>query len=194
MKNTPTAESSLQYFYNRLKARSHAVERYAQSHQMKEPVNFCDIDSFFRALMTQNIFLFTVGVNGKRESTILSKAIFSMNRVVRIYYSTSFDDTESGFIRIRPDDDEDIILVERLHGYRAQPEVLYASPYSSHVIRFMIRWLIRRIDWSKTKIDNLDLQKYLPKKNSKNKMGKLNGDDAFEMQNNPGEMEASHAE
>lgn len=109
--------------------------------------------------MTQNLFIHTVGLNGKHESTIFAKAAFSMNKVVRIYYSTSFDEDETGFLRIRPDKRERKIIVERLHGYRPKPETLYMSADECHVIRFMVRWLMRRIDWSKTKLANLDLYK-----------------------------------
>ncbi|WP_319380221.1 hypothetical protein [Thiomicrorhabdus sp.] len=194
MKNTPVTESSLQYFYDRLKTRSQAVKRFSKSHQPHELVDFVDIDSFFRALMTQNIFLNTIGVNGKHESTILSKAVFSMSRLVRIYYSTSFDETQCGFIRIRPDENEESILVERLHGYRPQPEIIYASPYPSHVIRFMVRWLIRRIDWSKTKIDNLDLQKYLPNRNTRSGTAKSSRLDSGETLEGLGKEERGHVE
>ncbi len=88
--------------------------------------------------MTQNIFIYTVGVNGKRESTILTKAMFSINKVVRIYYSTSFDESQQGFLRLSPDVDQQLILVERLHGFRPKPELLYASKDECHVIRFSL--------------------------------------------------------
>jgi len=39
------------------------------------------------------------------------------------------------------------------------PELLYASLDECHVIRFFISWLIRRIDWDKTKVNHLDLYK-----------------------------------
>ena len=37
--------------------------------------------------------------------------------------------------------------------------MLYVSSDECHVVRFMVRWLMRRIDWSKTKLANLDLYK-----------------------------------
>ncbi|WP_194073979.1 hypothetical protein [Thiomicrorhabdus aquaedulcis] len=131
----------------------------AHQKERLQEVPFDDVEVFLRQIMTQNIFIHTVGVNGKHESTILAKAVFSMNKVVRLYYSTSFDETQSGFIRIRPDVEQQLIVVERLHGYRSTPEILYASHEQAHVIRYVVRWLLRRIDWSKTKLTNLDLYK-----------------------------------
>ncbi len=52
-----------------------------------------------------------------------------------------------------------MIVVERVHGLRLKPERIYASPDQCHVVRFMVRWLMRRIDWDKTKLNNLDLYK-----------------------------------
>ena len=122
-----------------------------------QDLNFSEVEKFFRQIKTQNIFIFTVGLNGKQESTILSKAIFSMNRVVKVYYSTSFDESKSGYVRIFPDREQQVIKVERMHGYRPKPELLYQSPDECHIIRWMIKWMLPRFDWSKTKLVNLDL-------------------------------------
>lgn len=151
---------AVKYFFTQLEKRSDEL-KYDHVHELElhQDVPFEDIELFLRQIMTQNIFIHTVGVNGKHESTILAKAVFSMNKVVRLYYSTSFDETQSGFIRIRPDVGQQLIVVERLHGFRAEPEVLYASHEQTHVIRYVVRWLLRRIDWSKTKLGNLDLYK-----------------------------------
>ncbi|HHT00623.1 MAG TPA: hypothetical protein ENK73_07185 [Thiomicrospira sp.] len=160
MKNNKPIAPAVKYFFKRLEKRSAQIqaELLAVNSRYQE-VEFTDVETFFRQIMTQNIFIHTVGLNGKHESTILSKAIFSMNKVVRVYYSTSFDENKSGFIRLRPDQAEQTIIVERMHGYRPKAELLYASKDQCHVIRFMIRWLIRRIDWDKTKLANLDLYK-----------------------------------
>ena len=151
---------AVRYFFKRLEKRSDEIGRVlsAEAEANKE-LDFDGVNGFFRQIMTQNIFINTVGQNGKRESTILSKAIFSMNRIVRVYYSTSFDDINSGFIRIRPDQKQQLIIIERMHGHRAKAEFIYGSRDQCHIIRFMIRWLLRRIDWSKTKLANLELYK-----------------------------------
>lgn len=160
MRNDKPVTPAVKYFFRRLEKRSAQIQQAlnAQESQYQE-VPFEEVEGFFRQIMTQNIFIHTVGLNGKHESTILSKAIFSMNRVVRVYYSTSFDENHSGFIRLRPDVSLQSIVVERMHGYRPTGDVLYASRDQCHVIRFMIRWLLRRIDWDKTKLNNLDLYK-----------------------------------
>lgn len=151
---------AVKYFLKRLEKRSKEIEEgFAAKESLKQDVEFEEVEGFFRQIMTQNIFIHTVGLNGKRESTILSKAIFSMNRVVRVYYSTSFDETQSGFIRIRPDSQQQLIIVERMHGFRTTPEQMYTSKDQCHVVRFMVRWMMRRIDWDKTKVGNLDLYK-----------------------------------
>lgn len=151
---------ALQYFFKKLESKS---DQYTRSEQHKNAkvheVPFDEIERFARAIMTQNIFIHTVGINGKHESTILTKAMFSINKVVRLYYSTTLDETSQGYIRIRPDSEQQLILVERLHGFRPLPELLYASLDECHVIRFFISWLMRRIDWDKTKVANLDLYK-----------------------------------
>jgi len=160
MRNNKPITPAVKYFFRRLEKRSAEIqEALDYKASLKQEVFFEEVESFFRQLMTQNIFIHTVGMNGKHESTILSKAVFSMNKVVRLYYSTSFDENNTGFIRIRPDTSQQLIIVERLHGYRPKSEVLYVSRDQCHVIRFMVRWLMRRIDWDKTKLANLDLYK-----------------------------------
>ncbi len=158
-KNKPMTPA-VKYFFKHLEKKSAQIQE-ALEHEasLKQALPFDEVEVFFRELMTQNIFIHTVGMNGKHESTILAKAIFSMNKVVRVYYSTSFDENQTGFIRIRPDQHEQKIIVERLHGYRPKAETLYVSADECHVIRFMVRWLMRRIDWDKTKLANLDLYK-----------------------------------
>jgi hypothetical protein len=151
---------ALQFFFKSLEKRSDALkdaERLASLTQQDLPMD--EVEHFFRAIKTQNIFINTVGVNGKRESTILSKAIFNLNKIVRIYYSTSYDDTQSGFLRIRTDIEHQTIVVERLHGIRPVPELLYHSRNQTRIVQYMTRWLLRRIDWNKTKLDNLELYK-----------------------------------
>lgn len=160
MMNQKDVTPAVKYFFKHLEKRSEQIQADLSYRSLEsQAVPFEEVEGFFRQIMTQNIFIHTVGMNGKKESTILSKAIFSMNKVVRIYYSTSFDDVNSGFIRIRPDSHEQLIIVERLHGIRAKAERMYTSRDQCHVIRFMIRWLMRRIDWNKTKLSNLELYK-----------------------------------
>ncbi len=151
---------AVKYFLKQLERRSEALEGVLQSERAAfQEVPFEEVENFFRRIMTQNIFIHTVGMNGRPESTILSKATFSMNKVVRVYYSTSFDESETGFVRIQPCVEKQLITVERLHGYRPKPEILYQSRDQCHIIRFMTRWLLRRIDWDKTHLRNLDLYK-----------------------------------
>lgn len=151
---------ALRYFFKKLERKSDEFYQAEQSRNVKaNEVPFDEVERFARAIMTQNIFIHTVGINGKHESTILTKAMFSINKVVRLYYSTTLDENNQGYIRIRPDSVQQLILVERLHGYRPVPELLYASLDECHVIRFFISWLMRRIDWDKTKVSNLDLYK-----------------------------------
>lgn len=150
----------LKYFFKKLEKKSFELdEEKASLVASRREVPFDQVETFSRALMTQNIFIHTVGMNGKHESTILSKAMFSINKVVRLYYSTSFDESVQGYIRLRPCYKQQLIVVERMHGYRPQPELLYASIDECHVIRFFSNWIVKRIDWSKTKISNLDLYK-----------------------------------
>lgn len=151
---------AVKYFFKRLEKKSQEIQQALEYEEsLKKSIPFNEVENFFRQLMTQNIFIHTVGMNGKHESTILSKAVFSMNKVVRVYYSTSFDENQTGFIRIRPDKQDRKIIIERMHGYRPSPEVIYVSGDECHIVRFMVRWLMRRIDWNKTKLNNLDLYK-----------------------------------
>ncbi|WP_040726278.1 hypothetical protein [Thiomicrorhabdus sp. Kp2] len=160
MRHQKQVGPAVKYFFRRLEKRSAQIQHeISVAESAKQEIEFEEVEGFFRQIMTQNIFIHTVGLNGKHESTILSKAIFSMNRVVRIYYSTSFNEDDSGFIRIRPSTREQTIIVERMHGFRPQAEFMYVSRDQCHVIRFMIRWLMRRIDWDKTRLGNLDLYK-----------------------------------
>ncbi|MBO1923945.1 hypothetical protein [Thiomicrorhabdus sp. 6S3-12] len=141
-------------------------------HESTQDVELDLVEGFFRQIKTQNIFIQTVGINGKAESTILSKAIFSMNKVVKVYYSTSFDEDNTGFIRVRSDNQLQQIVIERMHGYRPQPEVLYQSADQCHIIRWMIKWLMPRIDWRKTKLGNLDLYRLFSEKREKDALQK----------------------
>jgi len=159
MKNIDVSPA-LQYFFKKLEKKSESLEgERLIAEAQHEEVPFEELEKFFRALKTQNIFIHTVGMSGKSTSTLLEKAIFNLNKVIRVYYSTSFDESVQGFVRIRIDMEQHLILVEKMHGYRPTPEQLYASKDECHVIRFMVRWLMRRIDWDKTKLENLDLYK-----------------------------------
>jgi len=174
MENRKKVSPGVKYFLKHLERRSEALEKVvsAESNAYQD-LPFEEVEGFFRRIMTQNIFIHTVGMNGRPESTILSKATFSMNRVVRIYYSTSFDDNETGFIRIQPNKAKQLIIVERLHGMRPKSEILYQSRDECHVIRFMTRWLLRRIDWNKTHLRNLDLYKQFHEQEKQEELERL---------------------
>lgn len=151
---------AVKFFFKSLERRSDALknaERLTEIRYKDVPID--EVEQFFRSIKGQNIFINTVGVNGKRESTILAKAIFNLNQVVRVYYSISFDDSQSGFLRIRTDVENQTIAVERIHGLRPRPELLYQSADQLKIVRYMTRWLLRRIDWDKTKLNNLELYK-----------------------------------
>ncbi len=152
----------LRYFFKKLEKKSGQLDLDKQlSLENKKEVPFDEIERFSRSLMTQNIFLYTVGMNGKRESTILTKAMFSINKMVRLYYSTTLDVSGQGYIRLRTDHDKQLILVEQLHGYRPKPEIIYASLDEGHVIRFFANWILKRVDWDKTRVQHLELYKEL---------------------------------
>lgn len=154
--------NGLRYFFKRLEKKSNLLDlRGERSAEQIQEVCFDEVEKFSRSLMTQNIFIHTVGINGKHESTILSKAMFSINKVVRLYYSTTLDEGGQGYLRLRADNLQQLIIVERLHGVRPEPEVIYASLDEFHVIRFFANWIIKRIDWDKTRINHLDLYKDL---------------------------------
>lgn len=148
---------ALKYFFAVLEKSKNQKDALNLQSLEPEQKEIDQIEAFVRSLKTQNIFIYTVGMSGKSESTILSKAIFSLNKVVKIYYSTSFDEHDSGFIRVRADMLENKIVVERLHGYRPVAERMYSSSDQCHVIRYLTQWLVKRIDWQKTKINTLDL-------------------------------------
>ena len=148
---------ALEYFFLALEKENDRREREEAEQSEKFSIEIEKVESFVRSLKTQNIFIYTVGLAGKPESTILSKAIFSLNRVVKIYYSTSFDERDSGFLLVRVSDEEGKIVVERVHGYRSVPERLYASQDQCHIIRYLTKWILKRVDWHKTKVHTLDL-------------------------------------
>lgn len=174
MANKTDITPALSYFFKSLERRSDSVRNANQLTQQRfKEVGFDEVEQFFRSLKTQNIFIHTVGVNGKAESTILSKAIYSMGRVVRVYYSSSFDDMQNGFILVTPDIELQTICVERMHGLRPKPEMLYHSSDQMKVIKYMTRWLLRRIDWKKTKLNNLDLYKLFVEARKKEEEARL---------------------
>jgi hypothetical protein len=151
---------ALQHFFSSLERKHQAVSNANSLAKNRfKDVDFSDIEQFIRAIRSQNIFMHTVGLNSKPESTIFSKAIYSMGRVVRIYYSSSFDDQKNGFLVVFPDNELQTIVVERMHGLRPTPEMMYHSPDQLKIIKYITRWLLRRIDWKKTKLNNLELYK-----------------------------------
>jgi len=158
MKNKKQLIDPIRYFFRHMERRHFELEnqRLLNEHDTDEVV-VEDIETFFRAIKTQNIFMFTVGLGGKPESTILSKAIYSLNKVVKVYYSTSFDESCSGYIRIRPDPATQTIVIERMHGYRPVAEFLYRSKKQCQIVRYMVEWIMKRIDWNKTRLENLEM-------------------------------------
>ncbi len=160
MENTDMSPA-LKYFFKSLEKKTSELDKIKrlEDGRLKE-IPFDELEKFFRTLKTQNIFIHTVGINGKSMSMLLEKAIFNLNKVIRVYYSTSFDEFIQGFVRVEIDQAQGLILVERMHGYRPKPELMYASHDENRVIRFMVRWLLRRIDWDKTKLNNLELYKH----------------------------------
>lgn len=152
-----TVTPAIKYFFAVLEKENAKAEVHRENQREDEFLPIEEVEAFVRALKTQNIFIFTVGVSGKQESTILSKAIFNLNKVIKIYYSTSFDEHDSGFIRVRSDLLAQKIIVERLHGLRPVAEPMYQSSDQCHVVRFLTKWIINRIDWQKTKITTLDI-------------------------------------
>ncbi|MDG6779158.1 hypothetical protein QCB44_10615 [Thiomicrorhabdus sp. zzn3] len=179
MKDANQITPAVKYFFKQLEKRSDMLKRERERQELAtREVPFEEVESFIRRIKTQNIFIHTVGLSGRPESTILAKAIFSMNKVVRIYYSTSFDESDGGFIRIEPRHDLQTIIVERVHGMRAKPEVLYQSYDECHVIRFLVRWLLRRIDWQKTHLHNLELYKVYSEQERQVAMEKLAAEEA----------------
>ena len=166
--------TSIKYFLRHLEKEAERIQKLQEAQQPEDTIDFEEIGHFFRTLKAQNIFIFIVGINGKIESSPLSKLIFSLGKVVRFYYSLSLDSEQSGFIRIRLSEDERLILIERLHGYRPKPEKIYASKNPCHVIRFITRWMLRRIDWKKTRLQNLDIYKeYLHEKEDEKRKKQL---------------------
>lgn len=160
MSNSSEMSPGIKYFMRSLERRSDTLKSIkSRSAARFQDVDFEEVEQFFRTIKAQNIFISTVGVNGKAEATILSKAIFNLNKVVSVFYSISLDESQSGYLRIRPDIELQTILVESMHGLRPKPTVLYQSPNQLNIIRFMTRWMLKRIDWRMTKIDNLDLYK-----------------------------------
>lgn len=152
-----TVTPAIKYFFAVLEKEHSKAEDLFEEQTEDDFLPIEEVEAFVRSLKTQNIFIFTVGLSGKQESTILSKAIFNLNKVIKIYYSTSFDERDSGFIRVRSDLDAQQIVIERLHGFRPIAERMYQSADQCHIVRFLTQWIIRRIDWKKTKISTLEL-------------------------------------
>ena len=135
------------------------VARHAAGKDARQEVPFDLVELFVRRLRQQNIFVYVEGPNGKPESLLVSKVFFSMNRVVRLYTSISLHDEHYRFLRIRPHRQRHAIVVERIPGPHAQPEIIYQHRDQRHVIRWIVRWIVRHMDWTKTKLRNLDIYK-----------------------------------
>lgn len=158
MKPEDIFSPAIDAFFAKLIHREQAVRRMeAFADALRPQINADEIVHFFRVLKGQNIFIQTIGLTGKLESNILSNVIYNFNDEVRLYYSQSLDDSRSGFIRVCPDIDEGLIAVDNIYGDPLSQYRLYQSPDQKAILKYMIRWLLKRIDWQKTRLDNIDL-------------------------------------
>ena len=182
MEDVKHLSDPLKYFFRKLEKKNEALEEQKrQQLALEEEVRVNEIEQFMRALKTQNIFITTVGMSGKKESTILAKAVYSLNKVIKIYYSSSFDEDQGGYISIHPCYEDRKIVIERFHGYRPSPERLYESTHQNHIIKFIANWMLKHIDWQKTKLDTLDLYKqYRRAKEHEEELAKVAEQEAHE--------------
>lgn len=158
MKPEDIFSPAIDAFFAKLIHREQAVRRMEVFADAVRPqLNSEEIVHFFRVLKGQNIFIQTIGLTGKLESNILSNVIYNFNDEIRLYYSQSLDETQSGFIRVCPDLPEGVIAVDNIYGEPLSQLRLYQSPDQKAILKYMIRWLLKRIDWQKTRLDNIDL-------------------------------------
>ncbi len=158
MKPEDMFSPAIDAFFEKLIHREQAVRRMEQVVDgLKPQLDASEIVHFFRVLKGQNIFIQAIGLTGKLESNILSNVIYNFNDEVRLYYSQSLDETQSGFIRVSPDLVAGVIAVDNIYGEPLTQLRLYQSLDQKAILKYMIRWLLKRIDWQKTRLDNVDL-------------------------------------
>ncbi|AHF02176.1 hypothetical protein THIAE_01000 [Thiomicrospira aerophila AL3] len=158
MKPEDMFSPAIDAFFERLIHREQAVRRMEMVAEAVHPrLDSTEIVHFFRILKGQNIFIQTIGLTGKLESNILSNVVYNFNDEIRLYYSQSLDDSMSGFIRVCPDIAQSVIAVDNIYGEPLSQLRLYQSPDQKAILKYMIRWLLKRIDWNKTRLDNIDL-------------------------------------
>jgi len=160
-KKIPPEQPALFYFLRRLERAEdqYLTRSFAESLKTQHDVPFELVELFVRRVRQQNIFVRVLGPSGKKESLLLNKVIFSMNKVVRIYCSFSLRDEENSYLRMYPNRRKGVITVERLAGAWDAPQVVFEHHDQCHAIRFITNWVVARLDWQKTKLHNLDIYK-----------------------------------
>ncbi len=154
-------QPALFYFMRRLERAEdqYLTRRFAERIKTHHEVPFELVELFIRRIRQQNIFVYITGPNGKRESLLLNKVLFSMSKVVRLYCSLSLRDEENLYLRMYPDTRSGQILVERFGGAWSDRRVVFRHHDQCHAIRFLTNWIVERLDWQKTKLRNLDIYK-----------------------------------
>ncbi|WP_294948371.1 hypothetical protein [Sulfurivirga sp.] len=158
----PEEQPALFYLMRRLERAEdqHLARTFSSYHRTHHEVDTHLLELFIRRIRQQNIFVRIMGPNGKRESLLLSKVLFSMSKVIRLYCSLSVRDEDNVYLRIFPDTRTGLIRVQRLRGGDVlMPEEVFAHADQCHIIRFITRWIVERVDWQKTKLRNLDIYK-----------------------------------
>ncbi len=157
----PEEQPALFYLMRRLERAEdqYLARTFSSYHRTHHEVDTRLLELFIRRIRQQNIFVRIMGPNGKQESLLLSKVLFSMSRVIRLYCSLSVRDEDNVYLRIFPDTRTGLIRVQRLRGSVLAPEEVFAHADQCHIIRFITRWIVERVDWQKTKLRNLDIYK-----------------------------------
>lgn len=160
-KGPPIEQPALFYFLRRLERAEdqYLTQTFIEAYQTHHNVPFELVDHFVRRLRQQNIFVFARGPNGKPKSLLLTKILFSMNKVIRLYYSLSLREEDYTYLRIYPNSRTGKIAVERVRDRKEPPKVIYAHRDQYHIVRFLTNWIVARMDWKKTKLRNLDIYK-----------------------------------
>ncbi|SFR62639.1 hypothetical protein [Thiomicrospira sp. ALE5] len=160
MKPEEMFSPAVEAFFEKLIHREQAVRRMEKFAASLQPdLDVDELVHFFRVLKSQEIFIQTIGLNGKLVPDVLSNIIYNFNDEVRLYYSQSLDLAEAGYIKICPDYADGLVVVENIYGDPLSRHRLYQSTDQKAVLKYMIRWLLKRIDWDKTRLNNMDLYK-----------------------------------
>ncbi len=160
-KKAPPEQPALFYFLRRLERAEdqYLTRSFAEAVKTHHDVPFELVELFIRRIRQQNIFVRITGPNGKYESLLLNKVLFSMSKVVRLYCSVSLRDEENVYLRMYPNTRKGLITVEKIEGQQRQPKVIFEHHDQCHMIRFLTNWIVSRLDWKKTKLRNLDIYK-----------------------------------